>query len=131
MKYLNEMLKWNKENDYLINQDIKKQIQKQIRIHKKYIYRLDRVEQFIDFTEENFMLTTGDLKPISQTRLDEFSMQGLKKVVRYSLNNIGDYEHEIFDYFQDERGTRYKRTVWERDTKTNKIILEGVVANGI
>ena len=68
---------------------------------------------------------------ISQTRLDEFSMQGLKKVVRYSLNNIGDYEHEIFDYFQDERGTRYKRTVWERDTKTNRIILEGVVANGI
>lgn len=68
---------------------------------------------------------------ISQTRLDEFSMQGLKKVVRYSLNNIGYYEHEIFDYFQDERGTRYKRTVWERDTKTNKIILEGTVANGI
>ena len=68
---------------------------------------------------------------ISQTRLDEFSMQGLKKVVRYSLNNIGDYEHEIFDYFQDERGTRYKRTVWERDTKTNRVVLEGVVANGI
>lgn len=65
MKYLNQMLKWNKENDYLINQDIKRQIQKQIRIHKKYIYRLDRVEQFIDFTEENFMLTTGDLKPIT------------------------------------------------------------------
>ena len=68
---------------------------------------------------------------ISQSRLDEFSFQGLKKVVRYSLNNIGNYEHEIFDYFQDERGTRYKRTVWERDTKTNKIILEGTVANGI
>ena len=68
---------------------------------------------------------------ISQTRLDEFSMQGLKKVVRYSLNNIGDYEHEIFDYFQDERGTRYKRTIWERDTKTNRVVLEGVVANGI
>ena len=58
-------------------------------------------------------------------------MQGLKKVVRYALNNIGDYEFEIFDYFQDERGIRYKRTVWERDVKTNKIILEGVVANGI
>lgn len=68
---------------------------------------------------------------ITQNRLDEFSMQGLKKVVRYSLNNIGDYEHEIFDYFQDERGTRYKRTVWARDTKSNKIILEGSVANGI
>ena len=64
MKYLNEMLKWNKENGYLINQDIKKQIQKQIRIHKKYIYRLDRIEQFISFTHDNFMLTTGDLKPI-------------------------------------------------------------------
>jgi hypothetical protein len=68
---------------------------------------------------------------ISQTRLDEFSMQGLKKVVRYSLNNIGDYEFVIFDYFLDERGTRYKRTVWERDTKTNRVVLEGVVANGI
>ena len=64
MKYLNAMLKWNKENGYLINQDIKRQIQKQIRIHKKYIYRLDRIEQFISFTQENFMLTTGDLKPI-------------------------------------------------------------------
>ena len=68
---------------------------------------------------------------ISQTRLDEFSMQGLKKVVRYSLNNIGDYEFVIFDYFLDDRGTRYKRTVWERDTKTNRVVLEGVVANGI
>ncbi len=64
MKYLNQMLKWNKENDYLLNDDIKQQIRKQIRIHKKYIYRLDRVEQFIDFTEQNFMLTTGELEPI-------------------------------------------------------------------
>lgn len=64
MKYLNQMLKWNKENDYLINDDIKRQIRKQIRIHKKYIYRLDRIEQFISFTEENFMLTTGELEPI-------------------------------------------------------------------
>ena len=64
MKYLNQMLEWNKENDYLLNDDIKRQIRKQIRIHKKYIYRLDRVEQFIDFTEQNFMLTTGELEPI-------------------------------------------------------------------
>ena len=73
----------------------------------------------------------ANLERISQNRLDEFQMQGLKKIVRYSLNNIGDYEYEIFDYFQDERGTRYKRTVWARDTKSNKLILEGVVANGI
>lgn len=64
MKYLNQMLDWNKENDYLLNDDIKRQIRKQIRIHRKYIYRLDRVEQFISFTEENFMLTTGELEPI-------------------------------------------------------------------
>ncbi|MCJ1998472.1 terminase TerL endonuclease subunit [Lactococcus paracarnosus] len=64
MKYLNQMLEWNKENDYLLNDDIKRQIRKQIRIHKKYIYRLDRIEQFISFTEENFMLTTGELEPI-------------------------------------------------------------------
>lgn len=65
MKYLNQMLEWNKENDYLLNDDIKRQIRKQIRIHRKYIYRLDRVEQFISFTEENFMLTTGELEPIN------------------------------------------------------------------
>lgn len=68
---------------------------------------------------------------ISQIRLDEFSMQGLKKVVRYSLTNIGGYEDEIFDFFKDEKGYRFKRTLWERDPKTNKITLEGVSANGI
>ncbi|WP_346349553.1 hypothetical protein [Lactococcus formosensis] len=68
---------------------------------------------------------------ITQNRLDEFSMQGLKKVSRYSLNNVGEYEDEIFDYFTDEKGNRYKRTLWERDPKTNKIILEGEVANSI
>ena len=41
---------------------------------------------------------------ITQNRLDEFSMQGLKKVSRYSLNNIGEYEDAIFDYFTDEKG---------------------------
>lgn len=68
---------------------------------------------------------------IVQNRLDSFSMQGLKKVVRYSLNNVGEFEFKIFDYFTDENGTRYKRTVWERDPKNNKLILEGEVANGI
>ena len=37
MKYLNEMLDWNKENSYLINQDIKKQIQK-TNTHTQEIY---------------------------------------------------------------------------------------------
>lgn len=64
MKYLNEMLAWNEENGYLINKWIKQTIRKQIRIHKKYIYRFDRVEQYIEFVEDNFYLTTGDLKKV-------------------------------------------------------------------
>lgn len=64
MKYLKEMLEYNKENNIRMNRDIKRQIEKQIRIHKKYIYHPERVEQAIDFIESNFMLTTGDLRPI-------------------------------------------------------------------
>lgn len=64
MKHLNEMLAWNKENGYLINKWIKQTIKKQIRIHNKYIYRYDRVEQYIEFVEDNFYLTTGDLRKV-------------------------------------------------------------------
>lgn len=64
MKYLNEMLQWNEENGYVVNKWIKKTIRKQIRIHKKYIYRFDRVEQYIEFVEDNFYLTTGDLRKV-------------------------------------------------------------------
>ncbi|USI64747.1 terminase large subunit [Lactococcus petauri] len=62
--YLEKMLEWNEENGFLINKYIKQTIQKQRRIHKKYIYRKDRVDQYISFTEDNFMLTTGQLTPI-------------------------------------------------------------------
>ena len=65
------------------------------------------------------------------TRLDEFSMIGLGKNVRYELNGIGEMEDLIFNYFLDEKGETFKRTTWERDPKNNKIILEGVVSNGI
>ena len=68
---------------------------------------------------------------ISQLRLDEFSMKGLGKNVRYELNGIGEMEDLIFNYFLDEKGNTFKRTTWERDPKNNKIILEGVVSNGI
>ena len=64
MKYLKEYLEYNIENKIKINKDIQKQIKKSIRIHKKYIYRPERVEQAIDFIENVFMLTTGDLRPI-------------------------------------------------------------------
>jgi len=40
---------------------------------------------------------------ISQTRLDEFSMIGLGKNVRYELNGIGEMEDLIFNYFLDEK----------------------------
>ena len=68
---------------------------------------------------------------ISQRRLDEFSMAGLSRSYRYRLNNIGEYEDLIFQFFYDEKGIKYNRTVWERDPKTNEIVLEGEVANGI
>ena len=68
---------------------------------------------------------------ISQSRLDEFSMVGLGKNVRYELNGIGEMEDLIFNYFLDEKGETFKRTTWERNPKNNKMILEGVVSNGI
>lgn len=67
MYYLNKMLAWNEENGYVMNKWIKRNIRKQIRIHKNpnYIYRYDRVTQYIDFVQKNFMLTTGQLRPIT------------------------------------------------------------------
>lgn len=64
MYYLNRMLAYNKANNILINDDIRRTIRKQIRIHNKYIYRFDRVQQYIDWVEDNFYLTTGELKKI-------------------------------------------------------------------
>lgn len=64
MYYLNKMLDWNKEEGYLINKYIRQTIRKQIRIHDKYIYRYDRVTQAIKWIEDNFYLTTGDLRRI-------------------------------------------------------------------
>ena len=68
---------------------------------------------------------------INQSRLDEFSMIGLGKNVRYELNGIGEMEDLIFNYFLNEKGETFKRTTWERNPKNNKMILEGVVSNGI
>lgn len=68
---------------------------------------------------------------INQSRLDEFSMIGLGKNVRYELNGIGEMEDLIFNYFLNEKGETFKRTIWERNPKNNKMILEGVVSNGL
>lgn len=68
---------------------------------------------------------------IVQSRLDEFSMQGLAKRYRYELRNVGEYENALFMFFYDVNGTKFKVETWERDNRTNKMILEGVVANGI
>ncbi|MQW21989.1 MULTISPECIES: terminase TerL endonuclease subunit [unclassified Lactococcus] len=65
MKYLNEMLEWVKSEDKKLNKYILREIEKQNRIHSKYIYRLDRIEQYIAFTEDNFYLTKGDLRKIT------------------------------------------------------------------
>lgn len=58
------MLDWNKENGIKINKDIRRTIRKQIRIHGDYIYRYDRVAQYIEWVEDNFYLTTGELRKI-------------------------------------------------------------------
>lgn len=68
---------------------------------------------------------------VSQSRIDEASMVGLSKRYRYELRNVGEYEDEIFMFFYDAKGNKLKTTTWERDHKSNKMILEGVAANGI
>ena len=59
MYYLNKMLESNKENGVIINKYIRKTIQKQIRIHNKYIYRYDRVTQAIEWIEDNGVPSTA------------------------------------------------------------------------
>lgn len=104
MKYLNQMLEYNDEHGILINSDIKRAIKKQIRIHKKYIYRLDRVEQYIDFTEKNFMLTTGELKPI---KLMETQKWWIELMLGYDcINEQGEQVNLVTELFLNVgRGT--------------------------
>lgn len=68
---------------------------------------------------------------ISQSRLDEFSMVGLAKRNRWVLYNLGELEDLVFQFFYDEKGTKYNTSMWERDPNNNNMTLEGVVANGI
>ena len=68
---------------------------------------------------------------IIQSRIDENSMQGLGKNYRYILDNIGELEDLVFQFFYDEKGIKYTTTMWERDIKSNKMILEGRKANEI
>ena len=68
---------------------------------------------------------------ITQSRIDMNSMQGLGKNYRFLLDNIGELEDLEFQFFYDEKGTKFTTTMWERDPKSNKMILEGVKANGI
>lgn len=79
----------------------------------------------------NNIILPATKQRINQSRLDEFSMIGLGKNVRYELNGIGEMEDLIFNYFLNEKGETFKRTTWERNPKNNKMILEGVVSNGI
>lgn len=68
---------------------------------------------------------------IYQSRLDEFSMVGLAKRNRWVLYNLGELEDLVFQFFYDEKGTKYNTSMWERDPNNNDMTLEGVVANGI
>lgn len=68
---------------------------------------------------------------VIQSRIDENSMQGLSKNYRFRLDNIGELENLIFQYFLDENGVRMTTTTWERDIKNNELILEGRKANDL
>lgn len=68
---------------------------------------------------------------IYQSRVDEYSMQGLQHVNRYVLYNLGELADEIFSYFVDEKGKRYKILSFTENTNNNEWTVEGVVADGI
>ena len=78
-----------------------------------------------------YVTFSAEKKRITQNRYDEFSMRGLSQVVRYEVNLMGEYEDSIFEFFTNEKGKRFKTTMFERNPKNNKMIIEGVVANGI
>lgn len=64
MIYLKEYLEFVKKRGDKLNKYIRRAIEKQKRIHSKYIYRYDRVTQQIKWLEDNYYLTTGDLRQI-------------------------------------------------------------------
>lgn len=83
-------------------------------------------------TIETPYLLPAKKERIYQSRLDEFSMQGLGKQNRYILDSIGEYENSLdFEYFLDENSEKFKVTTWTRNPKNNEMTLEGVVSNGI
>lgn len=83
-------------------------------------------------TIETPYLLPAKKERIYQSRLDEFSMQGLGKQNRYILDSIGEYENSLdFEYFLDENNEKFKVTTWTRNPKNNEMTLEGVVSNGI
>lgn len=69
MKYLNALKQYNEENNVKTCKAIKRAFQKHERIHARalegvYLYRPDVVETAIDFVENEFYKTTGDLELI-------------------------------------------------------------------
>ncbi|MGL5895735.1 MAG: hypothetical protein ACRCZN_01960 [Lactococcus lactis] len=68
---------------------------------------------------------------IYQSRLDDYSMQGLQHVNRYIVYNLGELSDKIFSYFIDEKGKRYRILTLTENTNNNEWTIEGVVADGI
>lgn len=69
MKYLNALKQYNEENNVKTCKAIKRAFQKHERIHARalegvYLYRPDVVETAIEFVENEFYKTTGDLELI-------------------------------------------------------------------
>lgn len=80
---------------------------------------------------EKTYLVAAKKERISQSRLDNFSMQGLSRTYRYTIYNLGELADFDFTYFYDEKGKKYLVQSLQESLNRNEWTIEGVLANGI
>ena len=81
-------------------------------------------DYFIEDTYEAGIALAGT--EVKSLRMGKCSVK--ESFVRIQNGEVYIYGMNISPY---EKGNIFKRTIWERNPKNNKIILEGVVSNGI
>ena len=81
-------------------------------------------DYFIEDTYEAGIALAGT--EVKSLRMGKCSVK--ESFVRIQNGEVYIYGMNISPY---EKGNIFKRTTWERNPKNNKIILEGVVSNGI
>ena len=81
-------------------------------------------DYFIEDTYEAGIALAGT--EVKSLRMGKCSVK--ESFVRIQNGEVYIYGMNISPY---EKGNIFKRTTWERNPKNNKMILEGVVSNGI